>query len=99
MTGLSTTPPRRLSEAELAARWQAAYPEAQGPGQDTESGQVIYGTGPDPRIGAPPHLLDPAQVAAENAQREARLDAMTPLERQVREDVQALVCEEMRHRV
>ena len=95
---LSSTPPRRLTEAELERRHAESFPEAQGPGTDHESGAVTYGGPPDPRIGPVPHLLDPAQAARENAEREQRLAALSPLERQVRADVEAIVREEMRHR-
>jgi hypothetical protein len=94
---LSTEPPRVLSPAELERRHAESFPEALGPGTDHESGAVSYAQERDPRIGAVPHLLDPQTVAAENAERQARLDAMSPLERQIREDVEAMVRQEMRH--
>lgn len=93
---LTREPPRQLTPEELRQRWQAAYPEAAGPGQDTESGAVIYSQEPDPRIGEIPHLLDPETVRRENAEREARLAAMTPAERQAREDLRTLVRDELR---
>jgi hypothetical protein len=98
MTTLSTTPPRQLTPEELQRRHAEAFPEALGPGTDHESGAVTHDTGPDPRIGPVPHLLDPATRDRENAEREARLAALTPLERQVRADVEAIVRQEMRHR-
>ena len=94
---LSKTPPRPLSLAELQARWELAYPEAQGPGVDTESGAVDYGQPGNPRVGKIPHLLDPETRDRDNAEREARLAAMSPAERQAREDLRAIVREEMRH--
>jgi hypothetical protein len=93
---LTREPPRRLSEAELAQRWQQAFPEAQGPGQDHESGAVTYDAGPDPRVGRIPHLLDPAIRDRENAERAARLAAMTPAELEAREDMAAVVRAELR---
>jgi len=89
-------PPRQLTPEELAARWQQSFPEAQGPGMDTESGAVTYGHPPDPRIGPVPHLLDPATRDRDNAEREARLAAMSPAERQAREDLAALVRQQLR---
>ena len=68
---LSTQPPRPLTDAELAARWQAAYPEARGAGcEDGVSGSVIYDHPPDPRIGKIPALLTVAEIEAENARRQ-----------------------------
>lgn len=94
----TTTPPRRLSQAELEQRWRESYPEAQGPGRDTESGAVVYGGPPDPRIGAIPKLLDDATRDRENREREARLAAMSPEQRAAIETVAALVREELRYR-
>lgn len=72
-------PPPRMTEAELARRWAESYPEAAGPGaEDGMSGAVSYGHPPDPRIGKIPVLLTTAEIEAENARRQADLDAMTP---------------------
>lgn len=91
-------PPPRMSDAELQQRHQQAFPEALGPGQDTESGAVSYEQQPDPRIGAIPHLIDPETRDRENRERQERLAALSPLERQVRADVEAIVRDEMRRR-
>jgi hypothetical protein len=94
----STQPPRRLTDAELAQRHQQAFPEALGPGTDHESGAVSYAQERDPRIGEIPHLLDPETVAAENAEREARLAALTPEQRAAMDTVAGLVAAELRRR-
>ncbi len=94
----STEPPRPLTPEELQARWQAAYPEAAGPGQDTESGAVTYGGPPDPRIGAIPHLIDPETRDRENREREARWNALSPETRAAMAMVEDLVAQELRRR-
>ena len=91
-------PPPRLSDAELQARHAQAFPEALGPGTDTESGAVSYAQQRDPRIGPVPHLLDPATVARGNREREARLAAMTPEQRAAMDTVAELVQAELRYR-
>ncbi len=96
----STTPPRRLSDAELEQRHRLAYPESQGPAIECESGEMRYHVNDEAlaRIGQPPHLIDPELRDKENAERAERLAALSPLERQVREDVQAMIRDEMRRR-
>ncbi len=95
---LSTTPPRRLSDAELEQRHRLAYPEAAGPAVECESGEMRYGVNDEAlaRVGQPPHVLDPAIRDAENRSREQRLAAMSPAERQAREDMAAVVRAELR---
>lgn len=91
-------PPEPLTGEQLQARWQQAFPEALGPGVDDPSGAVLWGAPRDERIGQPPHLIDPAVRDKENREREERLAALSPLERQVREDVAAMVRDELRRR-
>lgn len=97
---LSTQPPRPLTDAELAARWQAAYPEARGAGrEDGVSGNVIYDHPPDSRIGPVPQRLTVAEIEAENARRQAARDAMTPQQRAVMDGITEAVRAELgRHR-
>ena len=81
----STTPPRRLTDDELARRWAESYPEMAGPGVDTESGAVQWGAPAHPRIGPIPHLLDPAIRDRENDERYRRWLAMSEGERALAE--------------
>jgi hypothetical protein len=77
---LGTVPPRQLSEPELRHRMITAFPELSGPGVDTESGAVLYGQPPHPRIGTVP-VQAGASVAereAEAAERLAREAALPP---------------------
>ncbi len=94
----STTPPRRLSEAELQARHQAAFPEAAGPAIESESGEMRFGVDDEAlaRIGPVPHLLDPGTRDRENREREARWAALSPVERAALEDVRRMIREELR---
>jgi hypothetical protein len=84
-----TEPPRRLTEAELAARFAAAYPELAGPGTDDPSGRVIYGGPPDPRIGPIPPLLPPEMMWRERAEQEAAQAAIPAEVRAAREMIEA----------
>ena len=95
---LTREPPRVLSPAELEQRFIESYPEARGAGcEDGVSGAVTYGHSPDPRIGKIPALLTVAEIEAGNARRQALLDAISPAERLAREEMRAIVRDEMRH--
>ncbi len=91
---LSTTPPRQLSEAELQARYQQSFPEARGPGVDTESGAVLYGQPPHPRIGPVPVMAGASRQdrEREDAERQQREAAVPPEIRAARD----LLAAEMR---
>lgn len=96
-TAFSKVPPKPLTPAELEQRFAESYPEARGPGMDTESGAVDYGQLPDPRVGAIPKLLDDATRDRDNAARAAALAALTPAERAAQENMRRMIREEMRN--
>jgi hypothetical protein len=85
----SRTPPPRLSEAGLRERFQRAFPELAGAGQESESGAVLYGDRitAHSRPGAIPYPsgFGPEQRDAENAEREQRWAAMSDGERALAE--------------
>jgi hypothetical protein len=91
-----TAAPVRRTVPELARQWAESYPEALGPGVETESGHVVYGGGPHPRIGKIPPLLDPATRDRERAETAARWDAMSPAERAAIEHMHALADQRVR---
>ena len=63
-----------------AQRFADAYPEVFGPGTDTAGGEVLYGTGADPRIGVIPPILPVEVRDRENDARERRWAAMSEAE-------------------
>jgi hypothetical protein len=85
----SRTPPPRLSEAQLRERFWLAYPEALGPAVEMPSGEAQYGVGTEGyvRIGRipMPSGMDRQRQDAENAEREARWNSMSPGERALAE--------------
>lgn len=95
---LSTTPPRRLTDAELERRHAAAFPEALGPAVESESGAMEYGVPSAVRVGPIPYLLDPETRDRENREREARWNAMTPEQRAAMATVAELVADALRRR-
>jgi hypothetical protein len=96
MTTLSTTPPRQLTPAELEQRFAESYPELQGPGVETESGETRFGEPSAVRVGPIPKLLDDATRDRDNAARLAAWNALSPVERAALEDVRRMIREELR---
>ncbi len=95
---LTREPPRRLSEAELAQRWQQAFPEAAGPGTESESGYVDYTQPPgNVRVGPIPKLLDDATRERDAAARAAALAALTPEQRAAQDGMREMIRAELRN--
>jgi len=92
----ANTPPRQMTAAELDQRFRESYPELQGPGIECESGETLFGAPSAVRVGAIPHLLDPAVRDKENAERLARLAALSPAERAAQDNMRAMIREEIR---
>lgn len=95
---LTREPPRPLTDAELAQRHAAAFPESAGPAVESESGAMQYGVPSAVRVGAIPHLLPPEVRNRENAEREARQAALSPEQRAAMETVAEMVKAELRYR-
>ena len=88
----------QLTDVEQARRWAAAYPEAMGPGSDSESGAVAYGRPGNPRIGRVPYPsgFGPEVRDRENAERETRWNAMSDAEKAAVEHMRELANEQLR---
>ena len=63
---------------------------------ESESGAMEYGVKSGVTVGPIPHLLPPEVRDRENAEREAKWAAMSPMERAALEDVRAMIREELR---
>jgi hypothetical protein len=76
-------PPQPLTQEQLALRFAQAFPELNGPGTDTVSGEVRYRVPPSSRVGPVPAPIDPGMRDRENAKREAEAAVWSGIERKI----------------